>query len=110
MVHDIQAQSKLQELELAHADEGQLADIRRSDALTAESHDLEKGYFLSVGLVGSVAGISLSTVAAYFVSKKHTPTNRHQQMTDFVQAFSPPAAIISTINADIGRYAPKTVI
>jgi hypothetical protein len=68
MVYDVHAQSKLQELELAHADEGQLADIRRSDALTAESNDLEKGYFLSVGLLGSVAGVSISTVAAYFVS------------------------------------------
>jgi hypothetical protein len=71
MVHDIHAHSKLQELELAHADEGQLADIRRSDALTAESNDLEKGYFLSVGLLGSVAGVSISTVAAYFVSIWH---------------------------------------
>lgn len=69
MVHDVHAQSKLQELELAHADEGQLADIRRSDALTTESNELEKGYFLSVGLVGSVAGVSISTVAAYFVSR-----------------------------------------
>lgn len=71
MAHDNHTQSKLQRLELAHADEGQLADIRRSDALTAESKDLENGYFLSVGLVGSVAGVSLSTVAAYFVSKTH---------------------------------------
>lgn len=68
MVHDVHVQSKLQELELAHADEGQLADFRRSNALTSESNELEKGYFLSVGLVGSVAGISISTVAAYFVS------------------------------------------
>lgn len=72
MVHDGHVQSKLQELELANADEGQLADIRRSNALTTESNDLEKGYFLSVGLVGSVAGVSISTVAAYFVSRLNT--------------------------------------
>lgn len=99
MVHDIHAHSKLQELELAHADEGQLADVRRSNALTAESKDLEKGYFLSVGLVGSVAGISLSTVAAYFVSKMHETETADNNC---LQAFSPPAAVIGVINADIG--------
>lgn len=78
-------ESKLQQLELAHANEGTLADIRRSDALATESVALQKGYFLSPKLIGSIAAISLSTVASYW-------------------AFSPAAAIITVINADIGAF------
>ncbi len=78
--------SKLQELELAHATEGQLADYQRSDALATENTRLESGYYLSPKIIGSVAAISLSTVASYW-------------------AFSPAAAIITVINADIGTQS-----
>jgi hypothetical protein len=75
--------SKLQQLELEHATEGQLADIRRSDALTTDQTELESGYFYSIKVIGSVASISLSTTASYW-------------------AFSPAAAVLTVINADIG--------
>lgn len=75
--------SKLQQLELEHATEGQLADIRRSNALATDQRDLDSGYFYSIKVIGSVASISLSTTASYW-------------------AFSPAAAILTVINADIG--------
>lgn len=75
--------SKLQQLELQRVTEGQLADIRRSDALTTDQQELETGYFYSVKVIGSVASISLSTTASYW-------------------AFSPAAAVLTVINADIG--------
>lgn len=79
--------SKLQQLEIAHATEGQLEDIRRSDALATEEQELEQGYFYSIKIIGSVASISLSTTASYW-------------------AFSPAAAILTVINADIGMHQP----
>lgn len=81
--------TKLQELELAHASEGQLEDIRRSDALATEEKELEHGYFYSIKIIGSVASISLSTTASYW-------------------AFSPAAAILTVINADIGMLEPHS--
>jgi hypothetical protein len=77
-------ESKLQQLETEHATEGQLLDIKRSDALATEENELERGYFYSFKTIGSVASISLSTTASYW-------------------AFSPAAAVLTVINADIGR-------
>jgi hypothetical protein len=76
-------ESKLQQLELEHATEGQLLDIQRSDALATEENELERGYFYSFKIIGSIASISLSTTASYW-------------------AFSPAAAVLTVINADIG--------
>jgi hypothetical protein len=67
MAYEIHPSSKLQELELAHADEGQLADYRRSNVLATESTDVDQGYFFSGGLVGSLLGISLALTGAYWV-------------------------------------------
>lgn len=75
--------SKLQELELAAAGEEELADIRNSEKLAADSREIEDGYFQSRHLIGALCSISLSTTASYW-------------------GFSPAAAIIANINADIG--------
>ncbi|KKY26999.1 putative trichothecene efflux pump [Phaeomoniella chlamydospora] len=77
------AETKLKQLELSHANEDTLADIKNSDALATEQQELEAGYFLSARLVFSVLGVSLSTLATYW-------------------GFSPAAAVLTTINADIG--------
>lgn len=79
------AETKLKQLELSHANEDTLADIKNSDALATEQQELEAGYFLSARLVFSVLGVSLSTLATYW-------------------GFSPAAAVLTTINADIGEY------
>jgi MFS family permease len=76
-------ESKLQQLETEHATEGQLLDIQRSNALATEENELERGYFYSFKVIGSVASISLSTTASYW-------------------AFSPAAAVLTVINEDIG--------
>ena len=75
--------SKLQELELAKAGDEELADIRHSNALTTDTKEVKQGYFLSIQLIGALASISLSTTASYW-------------------GFSPAAAVIANINADIG--------
>ncbi|KAB8226724.1 hypothetical protein BDV33DRAFT_197715 [Aspergillus novoparasiticus] len=76
--------SKLQQLELSRADEGTIEDYRHSEALTTSSSKVERGYFLSVELIGALIGLSLGTCATYW-------------------AFSPVAAVIATTNADIGE-------
>jgi hypothetical protein len=78
--------SRLKELELSHANTEQLQDKKRSDALATQGGGLE--HFMSVRLLGSIASISLSTVASYW-------------------GFSPAAAILTTINADIGKLYPN---
>lgn len=57
-----QPTSKLQELELAHAGEGTLEDIRQAEALATDTSQVKTGYFTSLSLVGAIASISLSTV------------------------------------------------
>lgn len=54
--------SRLQELELAHAGEGTLEDLRHAEALALRTTDVKKGYFTSLTLIGALASISLSTV------------------------------------------------
>ena len=81
--HTEPPKSKLQELELARATSEELEDIKYSDALATDARDVEEGYFLSPRLIGAMSGISLSTVASYW-------------------GFSPAAAVITEINADIG--------
>lgn len=76
--------SKLQELALAHADEGTLEDIRNSNALSTDVDATEEGYFLSFRLIGSVAALGISLSTSYW-------------------GFSPSAAVLTTINADIGE-------
>jgi hypothetical protein len=57
-----QPSSKLQQLELAHAGEDTLEDIRRAEALSTDTNQVTKGYFTSLPLIGAIASISLSTV------------------------------------------------
>ena len=61
----------LGELEIAHADEGQLVDIKRSDALTTELERVDRGYFISPQLVGSVSAIALATLYVMSRSDSH---------------------------------------
>jgi hypothetical protein len=75
--------SKLERLELAHADEGQLVDYQLSNALAREKEDLQSGYFWRLPIVGSIMSVSIAVVATYW-------------------GFSPPAAILTYINADLG--------
>lgn len=76
--------SKFQRLELEHAqrDEGALADIENSNALAFDQSEMEKGYLVKVFM--AICSISLGTLATFW-------------------GFSPPAAIISVINEDIGN-------
>lgn len=76
--------TKLQKLALVHADEGTYEDIRHSNALAMDSSTTEEGYFLSFRLVGSVMSLGLAVSVSYW-------------------AFSPAAAILTDINADIGK-------
>lgn len=54
--------SKLQQLELQHADEGQLTDIKRSDGLTTRLEEVESGYFLGPRVIGSIIAIALAVL------------------------------------------------
>lgn len=77
---------KLQELALAHADEGTLEDFANSNALSTDTAVTDKGYFFSVRLAGTLFSLGFAVSASYF-------------------AFSPPAAVLSYINADIGELS-----
>ena len=57
-----QPTSKLQELELAHAGEEELKDLQYSAALATDLAEVKEGYFVSLTLLGAIAGISLVTV------------------------------------------------
>jgi len=59
--------SRLQELELAHAGEEELADIRHSNALTTDARKVKEGYFLNIQLIDALASISLSTTYDYMI-------------------------------------------
>lgn len=76
--------TNLQRLELEHAekDAGAVADLQHSAALTTDQSQFDGRYILR--LVGAIFSISLGTLAAYW-------------------GFSPPAALLTVINEDIGR-------
>lgn len=76
--------SKLQQLELAHADPGTLEDIEHSNALSTTATQTEPGYFLSLRIVGTVLGLGIALSTSYW-------------------GFVPVAAVLQTINADIGK-------
>jgi len=111
--------SKLQQLELAHADEGQLVDIKRSDALTTELEKVERGYFLSPQIVGSISSITVAVLYVLPACTSGLTTSRAWPeilaLTLIINsasywAFSPPAAIITAINADIGNEGPSSCV
>lgn len=54
--------SRLQQLELQHADEGYLTDLKRSDGLTTRTEDVEKGYFMGPRILGSIVAIALAVL------------------------------------------------
>ena len=54
--------SRLQQLELQHADEGQLTDIKRSDGLTTRLEEVESGYFMGPRILGSIVAIALAVL------------------------------------------------
>jgi hypothetical protein len=85
MVHHVEReQTNLQRLELEHAqnDIGTLEDIKNSNALTTDQSQVTTGYVLRV--MAAISSVALGTVSAYW-------------------GFSPPAAILTIINEDIGR-------
>lgn len=57
-----QPTSKLQQLELQHADEGQLTDIKRSDGLTTKMEEVESGYFRGPRILGSIVAMALAVL------------------------------------------------
>ncbi|OQV08550.1 hypothetical protein CLAIMM_12803 [Cladophialophora immunda] len=75
--------SKLQQLEFVHADQGTLEDIEHSNALATTTAETETGYFASLRIIGTIVGLGLALAISYW-------------------GFSPPAAVLETINADIG--------
>ncbi|OAL22854.1 hypothetical protein AYO22_06762 [Fonsecaea multimorphosa] len=77
-------ESKLQQLEFVHADQGTLEDIEHSNALATTTAETETGYFASLRIIGTIAGLGLALAISYW-------------------GFSPPAAVLETINADIGK-------
>ncbi|OQV06491.1 hypothetical protein CLAIMM_11048 [Cladophialophora immunda] len=82
--------SRLQQLEREHADAGELDDFKYSEALSTDASKVRSGYFMSPSLIGALVSISLSTVASYW-------------------GFSPAAAVISVINADIGPSSTSSL-
>ncbi|KAL2421666.1 Trichothecene efflux pump TRI12 [Exophiala dermatitidis] len=82
--------SRLQQLEREHADAGELDDFKYSEALSTDASKVRSGYFISPSLIGALASISLSTVASYW-------------------GFSPAAAVITVINADIGPSSTSSL-
>lgn len=84
MVKQVQNGVSLKHLERQHADEGGIEDIERSDALASDHNAISNTYWWRGPMVGAIASISMGTTAAYW-------------------GFSPPAAILATINADIGK-------
>ena len=83
-IHQNRGQTKLSRLELEHAQNnaGTLEDIEHSNALTTVQNEFSTKYMLR--MLGALSSIGLGTVAAYW-------------------GFSPPAAILTAINADIGK-------
>ncbi len=75
--------TNLQRLELEHAqhDAGTIEDIEFSNALTTDQSKFDWRYMAR--LSGAVASVGIGTVSAYW-------------------GFSPPAAILTYINEDIG--------
>lgn len=82
--HEEPQQSYLRKLELEHASEGQLEDVAHSNAISSDQSRLGQSYFMSKELIGCIASIALATTASYW-------------------GFSPPAAILTQINKDIGE-------
>jgi hypothetical protein len=84
MMTEDQPITNLQRIELEHAqhDAGTVADFQNSRALTTDQSKLNTKYLLR--LASAVASISLGTVAAYW-------------------GFSPPAAMLADISADLGQ-------
>ncbi|KIW23925.1 uncharacterized protein PV07_12086 [Cladophialophora immunda] len=80
---DHRQQTSFQRLELEHAqrDAGALEDIENSNALTTDQSEFSRGYVLR--MLAAIASIGMGTNAAYW-------------------GFSPPAAILTYINEDIG--------
>ncbi|KIX97094.1 uncharacterized protein Z520_07208 [Fonsecaea multimorphosa CBS 102226] len=77
------ANTKLQELALAHADEGALQDITLSNTLSTSVDKVEQGYFMSLRLIGAIFSLGTAVAVSYW-------------------GFAPPAAVLTVINADIG--------
>ncbi|OQV09728.1 hypothetical protein CLAIMM_13818 [Cladophialophora immunda] len=77
------ANTKLQELALAHADEGALQDINHSNTLSTSVEKVEEGYFMSIRLIGAIISLGTAVAVSYW-------------------GFAPPAAVLTVINADIG--------
>ena len=69
------ANSKLKQLELDHADEGLLVDIRRSDGLTTKMDEVGKGYFISPQLIGSITSIALALLYVTPTKFQHSYTS-----------------------------------
>ncbi len=86
MSREIEGTYRLKELEHQHADQGQLDDFARSDALATDQQQLATAYWLRPATLGAIFSIGMATTASYF-------------------AFSPAAAIITVINADIGMIS-----
>ncbi|KAK5019943.1 trichothecene efflux pump [Cryomyces antarcticus] len=73
--------SKLERLELEHANAGYLEDVENSNNLTTDQSQLRTGDITRILL--AISSIALGTTASYW-------------------GFSPPSAILTIINADIG--------
>ena len=85
-IHQNRGQTALSRLELEHAknNTGTLEDIEFSNALTTSQDEFSTRYLLR--MLGAICSVGLGTVSAYW-------------------GFSPPAAILTVINADIGRQS-----
>lgn len=73
----------LKRLAQKHADDGQRQDIERSNKLATDETALDSSYWMQLSTIGAIFSIGLATTASYW-------------------GFSPPAAILTEINADIG--------
>ena len=80
---DVSASAIERILEHDHVDEAHFEDINRAAALSSDVSELGLKYFLKINTIGGLASLSLAVVATFW-------------------GFSPPAAVLTFINADIG--------
>lgn len=86
MATQFNEKSKLERLELEHANAGYLEDVEYSNALATDQSQLKSADLTRILL--AISSIALGTTASYW-------------------GFSPPSAILTVINADIGIAACK---
>lgn len=103
--------SKLQQLELQHADAGQLTDIKRSDGLTTRLEEVDSGYFLGPRVIGSIIAIALAVLCVLKLLSDihflHLSTGETDAIHQHIQTFYLPACSLGA--QWLASYVSRTV-